>query len=79
MVTLKIIFREDYMGERKNSNTRGNGHESRRDSNNRSKRRFSLPPTSSKPPMPPVKPPKKNQIETLKSLQIKSQAEICEL
>lgn len=48
------------MGERKSSNTSGNGQGSRHDSNNGEKRGFSLPPTSSKPPMPPVKSPKKN-------------------
>lgn len=49
------------MGERKsNINTNGNNQGSRRDSNDREKRGYSLPSTSSKPPMPPVKPPKKS-------------------
>lgn len=47
------------MGERRNGNINGNRQGSK-PNNNREKRGFSLPPTSSKPPMPPVKPPKKN-------------------
>ncbi len=47
------------MGERKSSNTSGNGQGSK-PNNSGEKRGFSLPSTSSKPPMPPVKPPKKD-------------------
>lgn len=47
------------MGERKSSNTSGNG-QGNKPNNSGEKRGFSLPPTSSKPPMPPVKLPKKN-------------------
>lgn len=52
----KIIFKEDSMSERKDSN---NGHRQGQNKNGSVHRVFSLPPTSSKPPMPPVKPPKK--------------------
>lgn len=44
------------MSERKDSN---NGHRQGQNKNGSVHRVFSLPPTSSKPPMPPVKPPKK--------------------
>lgn len=37
----------------------GNSSTNRPDQNGSDKRGFSLPSTSSKPPMPPVKPPKK--------------------
>ena len=52
---MKIIFeRRDKMSEKSTNQeqrpTRNDGTE---------KRGFSLPPTSSKPPMPPVNPPKK--------------------
>lgn len=47
------------MGERKSSNTSRTGKGSK-PNNSGEKRGFTLPPTSSKPPMPPVKPPKKN-------------------
>lgn len=52
--TLQIIFKEDLMSERKviKSGNKQNKIGSKR-------RGLSLPPTSSRPPMPPVKPPKK--------------------
>lgn len=46
------------MGERRSSKTSRTGKGSK-SNNSEQKRGFSLPPTSSKPPMPPVKPPKK--------------------
>lgn len=51
---LKIIFKEDSMSERKGTK---NGNKQNKIGSRR--RSLSLPPTSSRPPMPPVKPPKK--------------------
>ena len=53
---LKIIFNGGgIMGTDKN----GNKGTNRPNQNGSDKRGFALPPTSSKPPMPPVQPPKK--------------------
>ncbi len=45
------------MNSDKNDNKRAN----RPNQNGSDKKGFALPPTSSKPPMPPVKPPKKQE------------------
>ena len=54
--TLKIIFSGGLVMSIDKS---GNSSINRPNQNESNKRGFSLPPTSSKPPMPPVKPPKK--------------------
>lgn len=43
------------------SDKNGSNNTSRPTQNGSDKRGFALPPTSSKPPMPPVKPPKKQE------------------
>lgn len=47
------------MDARKDNNNRNHKQNHKQNQDSREKRSFSLPPTSSRPPMPPVKPPKK--------------------
>ena len=53
---LRIIFSGGLM---MSTDKNGNRSTNRPNQNGSDKRGFALPPTSSKPPMPPVKPPKK--------------------